>query len=223
MQGAVNVASDFYIFLLPIPGVLQLQLPKKRKIGVCAIFATGSLVVELTVGVMCGCMPALAGFFRHYLPLLRSIGSFFSSRARGFSFLKIYSRPSSSGSSSKRLATRDIKVTLGSRIDGQGHFLNPTSVFAREEDWLKLGEAAHYPPSLSRKSSATRREWHEGMAELKRQSLSSHPPSATKSCFQTRSRNLSIHDEEAGVLSPGIYVREGQDQHAHLHDRNGYF
>ncbi|KAL8867208.1 MAG: hypothetical protein Q9174_005812, partial [Haloplaca sp. 1 TL-2023] len=42
-QGSVNVASDLYIFLLPIPGVMQLQLPKKKKIGVCAIFATGSL------------------------------------------------------------------------------------------------------------------------------------------------------------------------------------
>lgn len=42
-QGGVNVASDFYIFLLPIPGVLQLQMPTKKKIGVCAIFATGSL------------------------------------------------------------------------------------------------------------------------------------------------------------------------------------
>ncbi|KAL8688116.1 MAG: hypothetical protein Q9224_004969, partial [Gallowayella concinna] len=42
-QGAVNVVSDFYIFLLPIPGVLQLQMPTKKKIGVCAIFATGSL------------------------------------------------------------------------------------------------------------------------------------------------------------------------------------
>lgn len=41
--GGVNVASDFYIFLLPIPGVVQLQMPTKKKIGVCAIFATGSL------------------------------------------------------------------------------------------------------------------------------------------------------------------------------------
>lgn len=42
-QAAVNVASDFYIFLLPIPGVVQLQMPTRKKIGVCAIFATGSL------------------------------------------------------------------------------------------------------------------------------------------------------------------------------------
>lgn len=42
-QAGVNVASDFYIFLLPIPGVVQLQMPTRKKIGVCAIFATGSL------------------------------------------------------------------------------------------------------------------------------------------------------------------------------------
>lgn len=42
-QGAVNIATDFYIFLLPIPSVLQLQLPTKKKIGFCAIFMTGLL------------------------------------------------------------------------------------------------------------------------------------------------------------------------------------
>lgn len=46
-QGAINIASDFYIFLLPIPGVLQLQLPTMKKIGICAIFMTGSLYVRL--------------------------------------------------------------------------------------------------------------------------------------------------------------------------------
>lgn len=46
-QGAINVATDFYILLLPIPGVLQLQLPTRKKIGFCAIFMTGSLYVGL--------------------------------------------------------------------------------------------------------------------------------------------------------------------------------
>ncbi|KAL8939801.1 MAG: hypothetical protein Q9216_003152 [Gyalolechia sp. 2 TL-2023] len=48
-QGAVNIASDFYIFLLPIPGVLQLQLGTKKKIGICAIFMTGSLACLASV------------------------------------------------------------------------------------------------------------------------------------------------------------------------------
>ncbi|KAL8992215.1 MAG: hypothetical protein Q9169_007276 [Polycauliona sp. 2 TL-2023] len=252
-QGGVNVASDFYIFLLPIPGVLQLQMPTRKKIGVCAIFATGSLaclasimglyyrtrlerdsdvtwalvdiliwvVIELHVGVMCSCMPALAGFFNHYLPMLRSVGSFFSSRVKGFSLLKFSSRPSSSESSSKRLATKDIHMTLGSRVDGQGHFLNPTSVFASEEDWSKLGEVAHNPPSLARKPSGTRREWHEDMAELKRLSLSSHPPlMVARPSVQSRTRSLTIHDEETGTPSFGIPSGEIYEE---THHRNGYF
>ncbi|KAL8785613.1 MAG: hypothetical protein Q9213_003267 [Squamulea squamosa] len=154
-------------------------------------------------------MPAFAGFFNYYLPMLRSFGSFFSSRVKGFSILKIPSRPSSSESSSKKLATKDIHMTLGSRVDGQGHFLNPTSVFANEEDWLRLGQAAHNPPNLARKPSGTRREWHEGMAELKRQSLTSHPPmTRMKPAAQTQTRSLAVHDEE--MVTP---VWESNDPH----------
>ncbi len=41
VQGAVNVASDLYIFYLPIPVVWNLQLPLKKKLGVLATFTTG--------------------------------------------------------------------------------------------------------------------------------------------------------------------------------------
>lgn len=168
-------------------------------------------VVEMTVGVMCGCMPAFAGFFRYHLPLLRSIGSFFSSKAKSLKFLRLSGRSSrpSSSESSKRLATKDIKMTLGSQVDGHGRFMNPTSVFARDEDWARLGQIAHNPPSLARKGSATRREWHEGMAELKRQSLSSHPPSSMsrKPSVQTHLKTLPVvHDEEKGVMENGDWV-----------------
>ncbi|KAL8921811.1 MAG: hypothetical protein Q9208_005568 [Pyrenodesmia sp. 3 TL-2023] len=40
-SASFNIASDFYLLLLPIPAVLGLQMPKKKKIGVIAIFATG--------------------------------------------------------------------------------------------------------------------------------------------------------------------------------------
>ncbi|KAL8628986.1 hypothetical protein Q9189_005327, partial [Teloschistes chrysophthalmus] len=175
-QGAINVATDFYILLLPIPGVLQLQLPTRKKIGFCAIFMTGSL-------------------------------------AKGFNFLKLSSRSSSSekSKSSKRLNTKDVKMTLGSRVDGQGRFVNVTSVFAREEDWLKLGQAAHNPPSLTRMPSATRREWYEQMTELKRQSLSSHPPTGTKSYMQAHVSKLPIQDEETGSVVNEIHVDELPD------------
>ena len=43
VQGSVNIASDFYILTLPIPGVWNLQLPLKKRLGVIAIFMTGLL------------------------------------------------------------------------------------------------------------------------------------------------------------------------------------
>ncbi|MCJ1366546.1 hypothetical protein MMC16_005675 [Acarospora aff. strigata] len=43
IQGPFGIVSDFYLLLLPVPVVWQLHLPAKRKIGVCAIFATGFL------------------------------------------------------------------------------------------------------------------------------------------------------------------------------------
>ena len=43
MQGAVNVATDFYILSIPIPGVWRLQIPIRRKIGICSMFTTGLL------------------------------------------------------------------------------------------------------------------------------------------------------------------------------------
>ena len=42
-QGAVNVVSDFGILIIPIPGVLKLQYPLAKKIGVLSIFMTGLL------------------------------------------------------------------------------------------------------------------------------------------------------------------------------------
>ncbi|KAL9009101.1 MAG: hypothetical protein Q9173_005838 [Seirophora scorigena] len=254
-MGAVNVASDFYIFLLPIPAVCQLQLATKKKIGYCAIFGTGFLaclasimglyyrtklkadadvtwtlvdvliwvVVEMTVGIMCGCMPAFAAFFRHHLPLLRSIGSFFISKAKSLKLPKLSGRSSrpSSSESSKRLATKDIKMTLGSQVDGHGRFMNPTSVIARDEDWARLGQMAHNPPSVGRKPAGTRREWHEGMAEIKRQSLSSHPPTSMsrKPSVQTQVRRLPVHDEEKGALEHEVH----DDKRETSPNTKGYF
>ena len=41
--GYFNIFTDFYILLLPISGVIRLQLPRRRKIGVILIFMTGLL------------------------------------------------------------------------------------------------------------------------------------------------------------------------------------
>lgn len=40
-QAAFNVATDVYIFILPISGVINLNMPFKRKLGILAIFSTG--------------------------------------------------------------------------------------------------------------------------------------------------------------------------------------
>lgn len=41
MLGTVNIVSDLYILLLPLPAIWSLQLPTKKKLGVSAIFTTG--------------------------------------------------------------------------------------------------------------------------------------------------------------------------------------
>jgi hypothetical protein len=42
-QGVVNVVSDFYLLIVPLPAVWGLKLPLKKRFGILAIFGTGSL------------------------------------------------------------------------------------------------------------------------------------------------------------------------------------
>ncbi|KAF5657790.1 integral membrane protein [Fusarium heterosporum] len=46
---AVNIISDIYLFVLPLPMVFQLQLPAKQKIGLMGIFTIGSLTVITSI------------------------------------------------------------------------------------------------------------------------------------------------------------------------------
>lgn len=50
---AVGLGIDLYILILPIGGVMQLQMPTQRKIGVCVIFITGILYVTLSMHNIC--------------------------------------------------------------------------------------------------------------------------------------------------------------------------
>ena len=43
--GTVNVASDLYLMLLPLPAVWSLQLPKRRKVAISLVFLTGAVYV----------------------------------------------------------------------------------------------------------------------------------------------------------------------------------
>ena len=42
-HGIFGVVSEFYIFIIPIPIVIKLNLPLRKMVGVLAIFATGVL------------------------------------------------------------------------------------------------------------------------------------------------------------------------------------
>lgn len=43
VQAVTNLILDLYILALPIPVVLRLQLPTRKKVGILAIFMTGLL------------------------------------------------------------------------------------------------------------------------------------------------------------------------------------
>ncbi len=134
-----------------------------------------SSIVELNVGVICSCLPSFLGFFRHHLPLLQYITSLIGSKIKFLSFPKPSSRSSSSssGNSKKRLQTKDIKVTLGSEVDGEGHFLNPRSGFSRDEnwsDWERVSKCVSPGPNETRRGHHERGEYgdHSGPSDLSR-------------------------------------------------------
>lgn len=41
VTGIVNFLGDIYLLVLPIPSVLKLQFPRKKKVATCAVFMTG--------------------------------------------------------------------------------------------------------------------------------------------------------------------------------------
>ena len=43
VRGPFNVISDLYLLFLPLPAVWELHLPLRRRLGISAIFLTGSL------------------------------------------------------------------------------------------------------------------------------------------------------------------------------------
>ena len=43
IHGFLNIISDFGLLILPVPMVWKLQMTLKKKSGIAAVFATGSL------------------------------------------------------------------------------------------------------------------------------------------------------------------------------------
>ncbi|RSL60263.1 hypothetical protein CEP53_005499 [Fusarium sp. AF-6] len=105
-----NIVTDVILFVLPIPMVYNLHMPKIQKFGAIVVFAIGSLTVatsvtrlvylpvvlastdvswdsapaniwtfiEANLFVICGSMPTLRKFFKHFMP--RIVGSSGGSR-----------------------------------------------------------------------------------------------------------------------------------------------
>jgi hypothetical protein len=48
-SGSVNLFTDLFLLVLPLPAVYELNLPRGRKAGVMAIFLTGSMYVQIRV------------------------------------------------------------------------------------------------------------------------------------------------------------------------------
>ncbi|KAF2259368.1 hypothetical protein CC78DRAFT_621089 [Lojkania enalia] len=48
-QGAFHVFSDFYLLLIPIPAILKLHLPRRKKIGVFLIFFSGFAACVMSI------------------------------------------------------------------------------------------------------------------------------------------------------------------------------
>ncbi|KAL6714368.1 hypothetical protein ACLMJK_007791 [Lecanora helva] len=107
---AMNVFTDFLIFVIPLPMVLRLQMPLSQKIGVVFTLATALMVcaativnmvitvriirqqstedplqlwaiIEMNIGLICICLPALKQLLSRSIPILSK--SFGSSRSYG--------------------------------------------------------------------------------------------------------------------------------------------
>lgn len=46
VQAVFGTLSDIYLLVIPIKSVFQLQLPTSRKVGVSAVFMTGTMSVS---------------------------------------------------------------------------------------------------------------------------------------------------------------------------------
>ena len=114
--------------------------------------------------MICSCLTSFPGFFRYLMPLIRSIGYRLSSSLKSLHLTKLTLR-SITPSSNEKLSTENMKITLGSRVDGKGHFLNPRSLFGTNQHSSNPTESNHdtSPPAL--KGQQTRRAHHEYMTE----------------------------------------------------------
>lgn len=113
---------------------------------------------------MCSCFPSFPGFVRHHLPLLRSIASLFTSTLQSLRNSRLFGGQASRDTSTK-LGTKDMRLTLGSKVDGKGRFMNSTRLPGENKPPTQMTGSDHFTPQPNAKSSATRRAYLEGAAE----------------------------------------------------------
>ncbi|KAL9127418.1 MAG: hypothetical protein Q9217_003714, partial [Psora testacea] len=154
--GAINMISDFLILLIPIVSIWRLKMPVKKRIGVCAIFATGIFIMhlatsvssakskdktyylfpvalwtlaEITSAIVCGCLITMPNFFRHFAPKLVSRLSF--SRYNN-------SRDSGSGRGSRKITAL---VPVRARPDQWGGYQSDEDTMKDKDIYMELGES----------------------------------------------------------------------------------
>lgn len=49
VTAVANIASDIILFVLPMPMVISLQLPRRQKFGLMAIFGVGSVTIVTSI------------------------------------------------------------------------------------------------------------------------------------------------------------------------------
>ncbi|KAL9047986.1 MAG: hypothetical protein Q9162_007896 [Coniocarpon cinnabarinum] len=47
VSGVINSATDIYLLLLPIPSIIKIQMPLRRKLGVLVVLGAGAIVKHL--------------------------------------------------------------------------------------------------------------------------------------------------------------------------------
>ena len=146
---------------------------------------------------MCSSLTSFPGFFRYHLPFFQSIASRFSSTFKSLRISKLQSR-STKPRSGQRLATEDVGVTLGSRIDGKGRFLNSGSLFPGTQYSSTSTRKDHISMALPREYPATRRDYYEEVEEIQ-QAPSTHWPTIPSSFTLTDKSTRLLGDPELGT------------------------
>ncbi|KAL9012353.1 MAG: hypothetical protein Q9173_002876 [Seirophora scorigena] len=69
----VSLITDAIIFALPIPLIWQLQTSWNRKLRIYSVFAGGTFVAEVNIGLICACLPMLPKFYKNVVKSAKTV------------------------------------------------------------------------------------------------------------------------------------------------------